>query len=269
MREVEVSAKVWERLLAVRYGDACTCCGSWTAGEKAALLLYGPIARRDASPLIVGQIGQSIDGRIASTNGAVGKVSGPDGLLHLHRLRALVDAVVVGVKTALHDAPRLTVRLCEGENPARVVIDPNGRLPDNSPILNDDGSRRIVIQSVSRVRGNGIEVIQIPATEGHIHPGQIIESLREKGLSSILVEGGSFSIANFMAADLLDRLQVTVAPVLIGSGPQGLTVNINLPTPGTFIRSEAEVFSVGSEIIFDCSLTETAVEAKKPRHVKN
>ena len=75
-------------------------------------------------------------------------INGESGLIHLHRLRALVDAVVIGVGTAIADDPQLTVRRVEGPNPARVVIDPNGRLPSAARLLAADGTRRLVVNAV-------------------------------------------------------------------------------------------------------------------------
>src|SRR5262249_31784085 len=92
--------------------------------------IFGPLRLGTADELVViGQFGQSIDARIATASRPSHYINGPAGLDHLHRLRALVDAVVVGVGTALADDPQLTVRRVAGPNPARVVIDPNGRLP--------------------------------------------------------------------------------------------------------------------------------------------
>ena len=92
--------------------------------------IFGPL-RGDAPDelFVVGQIGQSLDGRVATAGGHSHYINGPAGLAHLHRLRAIVDAVVVGVGTALADDPQLTVRHVAGRNPARVVIDPGARLP--------------------------------------------------------------------------------------------------------------------------------------------
>lgn len=266
MQLVEVNHEIWQRLLAVRKGESCVCCGSFSQSERAALDLYGSLARRDPGACISGQIGQSLDGRIATTNGDVGEVSGPDGLLHLHRMRALVDAVVIGVKTALHDSPRLTVRHCEGPNPARVVIDPRGRLPDDSAVLADDGARRIIVQTASTIRKNGVEVIQLPAPNGAIEPRAIAEALRSEGLSNLLVEGGSFTIGKFIEAGLLDRLHVAVAPVLIGNGPAGLTFSQASTQLDLAIRPETRAYSLGSEVLFDCGLTEAAMAAVKPQH---
>src|ERR1700733_15114197 len=93
---------------------------------------FGPLRRSVVDDLVVvGQIGQSIDGRIATVTGHSKYINGPAGLAHLHRLRALVDAVLVGIGTAVADNPQLTVRRVAGPSPARIVLDPRGRLsPD-------------------------------------------------------------------------------------------------------------------------------------------
>src|SRR5215472_3587830 len=108
--------------------------------------LYGPLrAGRVDDLMVVAQLGQSIDGRIATTTGHSEYINGAAGLDHLHRLRALVDAIVVGVETAVRDDPQLTVRRVAGPNPARVVIDPRGRLSATARLLRRDGARRVVV----------------------------------------------------------------------------------------------------------------------------
>ncbi|WP_339106779.1 dihydrofolate reductase family protein [Roseovarius rhodophyticola] len=102
--QIEMTHKIWSHLLHIRHGTVCTCGDSWSCGEKAALDLYSPLARRDQGPFAVAQIGQSLDGRVATVTGDARDVSGPDGLAHLHRIRALVDGVIIGVRTALHDS---------------------------------------------------------------------------------------------------------------------------------------------------------------------
>lgn len=269
MHAIDVSPMVWNRLLAVRQGRACACCGRWSADEAGALALYGPLARRDLGPMIVAQIGQSLDGRIATVTGDARDVSGPDGLAHLHRMRALVDGVVIGVRTALHDSPRLTVRLCEGPNPARVVIDPRGRLPDDAPLLRADGTRRIVIQAVDRTRPAGVEVIRLPDRDGMLDPHDILNALRTAGLASLMIEGGGITISRFLSAGLLTRLQVAIAPLLIGGGPQGLTMPDPTEKLSDAIRPETRAFSLGSDVVFDCALNDLAVAARAPVHARS
>ncbi|MBU2958462.1 RibD family protein [Paracoccus sp. 1_MG-2023] len=266
MQIVEVTPRVWDRILTVRSGRACTCCGRFSDTERAALDLYGPLARRDLGPMTFAQIGQSLDGRVATASGDARDVSGPEGLAHLHRLRALVDGVVIGVGTALHDTPRLTVRLCSGHNPARIVIDPRGRLPDDAPVLRDDGARRVVVQSVRRPRPDGVEVLHLPLTDGRLDPAAILQGIRNLDIGSLLIEGGGSTITNFLEDGLLDRLQVSVSPLIIGNGPQGLTTRSPVDRLSDAIRPDTRVFNIGGDIVFDCALAPRAAAACRPLH---
>ena len=266
MLRVEGTLRVWERLLAIRAGGECSCCGSWTPGEQAALALYAPLARRDLPPITVAQIGQSLDGRVATVTGDARYVSGPAGLEHLHRMRALVDGVLIGVRTALHDKPQLTVRLCPGQNPARIVVDPRGRLPDDAALFHADGARRIVVQGVPKPRPEGVEVITLPLTDGWLDPAEILAALRDRGVGSVMVEGGGITIARFLEAGLMTRLQVAVSPVLIGAGPQGLTLQNPAARMSDALRPETRAYALGAEVVFDCALTHDAVQAWQPLH---
>lgn len=259
MDRAEVTPRVWQRILDIRAGQGCPCCGDWSSGERTALTIYAPLARRDMGPIAIGQIGQSLDGRVATVSGDARDISGPDGLRHLHRLRALVDAVVIGVRTALHDTPRLTVRLCPGQNPARVIIDPRGRLPDNAPALRDDGTRRIVVQTVAQARPKGVEVVRLPSlTDGTLAPRQILSALQELGLNTVLVEGGGITVSRFFEAGLLSHLHIAVAPLLIGGGPQGFNRITQVGSLAEAPRPQTQVCDMGSDILFNCTLTEAA-----------
>jgi riboflavin-specific deaminase-like protein len=266
MHSVEITPRVWERILSVRAGHACACCGRWSAGERAALDLYAPLARRDLGLQVVAQIGQSLDGRVATLSGDARDVSGPDGLAHLHRLRALVDGVLIGVRTALHDRPRLTVRLCPGENPARIVVDPQGRMPDDLPLLQPEGGRRIVVQGVERPRAEGVEVVTLPMSNGRLDPAAILHALQGLGIQSLMVEGGSITIARFLEAGLLNRLQVAVSPLLIGGGPQGITLQNPVAELSRALRPETRSYALGPEVVFDCALDARAALGWLPVH---
>ena len=188
--------------------------------------LFGPLRRGTVDRLVVvGQVGQSLDGRIATTTGRSHYINGPAGLEHLHRLRALVDAVVVGVGAALADDPQLTVRRVAGPNPARVVIDPRGRLAPTARLFADDGSRRIVVTGLgARCEHAGVEVIALPSTGERIAPSAILAGLADVGLRRVLVEGGPATLSHFLAAGCLDRLHVLVAPIILGDGPAGFAL---------------------------------------------
>jgi riboflavin-specific deaminase-like protein len=254
MHRAEVTDEVWSALLALRAGAAARPRIRWSAEARAAWALYAPLAGdgRDA-PYLFAQVGQSLDGRVATVSGDAADVSGPEGLCHLHRCRALADAVVVGVRTALADDPRLTVRLVSGPNPARMVIDPRGRLPDEARVLADDGVRRLVIQAVATARPAGVEAVTLPAVDGWIPPEAICAALAERGLSRVLVEGGGRTIEGFLAAGLLQRLHVGIAPLIIGAGPTGLR-SAPVARLSDALRPRTHVYGLASDVIFDCEL---------------
>ena len=254
MQRAEVTDEVWSALLALRRGRRAGPRPHWPAEARAAWALYAPLAADGrGAPYLFAQVGQSLDGRIATLSGDATAVSGPDGLKHLHRCRALADAVVVGVRTALGDDPRLTVRLVDGPSPARVVIDPRGRLPDDAQVLRPDGARRLVVQSNGRKRPAGVEVIELPAAEGWIDPAAIRAALAERDLERVLIEGGGVTIAGFLDAGLLQRLHVAIAPIIIGTGPSGLRT-APVARLADAIRPETHVYGLDSDVVFDCAL---------------
>ena len=224
MQRAHMTELVWQSLLGLKAGRREGPAPGWTREARAAWALYAPLMERAARrPFLFAQVGQSLDGRIATLSGDATAISGPDGLRHLHRCRALADAVVVGVRTALADNPRLSVRLVDGPSPARVVIDPRGRLPDDAALLDGgDGARRRARSRPATGRGPpGIEVVRLPAVDGWIAPADIHAALGELGFERVLVEGGGITIAGFLEAGLLQRLHVAIAPLIIGAGPLG------------------------------------------------
>jgi riboflavin-specific deaminase-like protein len=216
--------------------------------------LFGPL--RSAS-IVVGQLGQSLDGRIAREPGRMTVINGPEGIAHLHRLRALVDAVVVGANTVRVDDPQLTVRHVEGPNPVRVVIDPRGTLPARSRAFAADGVHRIVItRQQGRSINGGIETIALPDTDGLIDPAAILDALQDRGLHRILVEGGGQTVSTFLSAGCLDRLHVMVAPTILGSGVAGLDLS-----PAA-LPSSRRAHAIGSDVLYDCDLRSGATAAR-------
>jgi diaminohydroxyphosphoribosylaminopyrimidine deaminase / 5-amino-6-(5-phosphoribosylamino)uracil reductase len=219
--------------------------------------------------VVVGQCGQSIDARIATPTGHSHYINGEAGLAHLHRLRALVDAVVIGVGTAIADDPQLTVRRVEGPNPARVVIDPNGRLPSTARVLAADGVRRLVIAKAGAPMKlpAEVETMPLPADQGQLRPAAIIAALAERGFRRILIEGGADTVSRFLAARCLDRLHILVAPIILGSGRSSLTLPpidrvdeaIQAPMRAHLLGAQglgAHVLDArGGDVLLDCDLS--------------
>jgi len=215
--------------------------------------IFGPLRAGTVDDLVVvGQIGQSLDGRIATTSGHSRYINGPAGLAHLHRLRALVDAVIVGVGSALADDPQLTVRHVAGPDPARVVLDPRGRLARTARLFADDGARRIIVTAQgARSELPGVELLALPAVDGHIEPAAILAGLAGLGLRRLLIEGGADTLSRFMAAGCLDRLHVIVAPIILGGGRPSLSLD-PIDRVDQALRPPMRVHPLDGELLFDC-----------------
>lgn len=218
---------------------------------------FGPLREGAVDDLmVVGQIGQSIDGRIATVTGHSKYINGPAGLAHLHRLRALVDAVLVGIGTAVADDPQLTVRRVAGPSPARIVLDPRGRLPADARVLTPDGTRRLVItaEGIRPTLAPDVEVVEVCASGGEIAPAAILAMLAEHGFRRILIEGGAHTVSRFIAAGCLDRLHVMVAPIMFGSGQTGVTL-APISRADEALRSPMRAHLIGEEVLLDCDLS--------------
>jgi riboflavin-specific deaminase-like protein len=219
--------------------------------------IFGQLRRGQVDDMVVvGQCGQSIDARVATASGHSHYINGTEGLAHLHRLRAVADAVVVGVGTALADDPQLTVRRVAGPNPARVVIDPNGRLLPAARLLKADDARRLVLTRTD-TRLNlpaGVEVVRLAPHQGQLAPPAVLEALRQCGFRRILIEGGANTVSRFLAASCLDRLHVMIAPIIIGAGPSSVNL-APIARVEQAIRAPVRVHVLGDEVLLDCDLS--------------
>jgi GTP cyclohydrolase II len=245
------SEEVWRDLVAGRL-PAIT-----TDPEAAALVeRYAPLLA--AGPrLVLAQLGQSLDGFIAARTGDAVFVTGEQDREHLHRLRALVDAVIVGVNTLVTDDCRLTVRAVEGPSPVRVLLDPQARAPRTADMLTDGSSPVLwfVAAGIAAPEPPAphVEVLQYPVVDGHFAPDTVLEALADRGLCRVLVEGGGRTVSAFLAADALDRIYVTTAPLLVGDGVPGLRF------PGSdrladALRAPSRRFMLGEDVCFELDL---------------
>ena len=218
---------------------------------------FGPLKTGAVDDLVVvGQFGQSLDGRVATETGHSHYINGPAGLAHLHRLRALVDVVVVGVSTALADNPQLTVRHVSGPCPARVVIDPRGRMNADARLFAGDGVRRLVIsaEGTRPALPAGVERVGLPTTGGAIAPAAILAALAERGFRRMLIEGGSHTVSRFIAAGCLDRLHIVVAPIILGAG-RGSVALEPVASCADALRPPMRLHRLDGEVLFDCDLS--------------
>jgi diaminohydroxyphosphoribosylaminopyrimidine deaminase / 5-amino-6-(5-phosphoribosylamino)uracil reductase len=227
--------------------------------------LYLPICGATVQrPLTVGHLGQSLDGFIATHTGESQYVTGEENIVHLHRMRALSNAVVVGAGTIAADDPQLTTRHVAGPSPLRVVLDPTRRLADHYRVFNDDAADTLYVCGRSLAREGETQVGRaavVPIDEGPsgIDVRDVLQLLRGRGCHRIFVEGGGVTVSMFLEANLLDRLQIAIAPLLIGDGRPA----IRLP-PRTALsechRPRYRVFRMGADVLFDCEIGPDATE---------
>ena len=227
-----------------------------SAESRAVLDLYLPL-RCHAGALAVAHLGQSLDGQIATASGDSFYVTGAANLLHLQRMRALCDAVVVGAGTVAADDPRLTVRVPAGTHPVRVILDPRRRLGADRRVFRDGAARTLlVVDEALAARGERhgeAEVVGIPVRDGRLALDVLLDALHRRGLRSIFVEGGGTTVSRFLEAKLLDRLQVAIAPLVIGGGRPGLHVP-GCDRIGDCLRAAHRVFRMGDDVLIDCDL---------------
>lgn len=220
---------------------------------------------------VLAQLGQSLDGCIATHRGDSCFVTGPQSLHHLHRLRALADAVVVGPGTVAADNPQLTTRRVPGPHAVRVVLDPLASLDGSARLLHDGcapsawlvdaahaDQARARLQAAA-ARGGGAacaDVWPVPAlcnTEGGFAPRVLVDALAARGLARVLIEGGGMTVSRCLAAGVLDRLHLVVAPVLIGAGRPGL----RWPGPERLrdcARPSSRRWWLGEDVLWDLDL---------------
>jgi len=217
--------------------------------------VFGPLRAGNIDDLVVvGQIGQSIDGRVATTTGRSHYINCPAGIAHLHRLRALVDVVIIGVGTACADDPQLTVRRVCGPNPIRVVLDPHGRLSPDARLLSGDAKTIVVTADGTDCKLAGVEILSLPATDGSIAPSVILAGLAKLGLRRMLVEGGANTVSRFLQARCLDRLHVVIAPLILGAGRPSFAFGA-IDRLEEAMQPPVHTHQLDRDMLFDCDLS--------------
>ncbi|MCU0839581.1 MAG: RibD family protein [Rhodospirillales bacterium] len=206
-------------------------------------------------PLTIAQTGQSLDGRVAAANGSASLINSDGALDHLHRLRALVDAVVVGASTVAIDDPQLTTRRVAGDSPVRVVIDPQQRLAPAHRVFGTDAPTVIICRrcpdTALPARAAGALAVTVAAAAGQpLSPRLIIAALRRRGLKSLLIEGGPTTLSLFLDAGLIDRLHLLIAPMIIGAGPASFSRSA-VSSVGAAIRLDGAIYRLGDDMLFD------------------
>jgi len=240
--------------------------GRWDAQALELFDLFEPLlGSRPAGPgWVIAQLGQSLDGCVATRTGDSSFINGPENLLHLHRLRAMCEAVIVGAGTVAADNPRLTTRRVAGPHPTRVLLDPQLRLAgclETAHVFNDGQAPTLWLcdarwrdDAVAQAGADRVLAVSgLLRDDATLQLAHAVKALQSRGLTRLFVEGGGVTVSRFLAQRCLDRLHLAVAPIIIGDGRPGL----RFEGPARLVdcpRPNCRVYRMGPDHLWDLDL---------------
>ena len=196
-------------------------------------------------PFVYLKYAMTLDGKIASITGDARWISNEKSRQEVHKLRNRVGAIMVGLGTIIADDPSLNTRIaeCKGKDPIRIIVDSHCTIPVNSKVLHLESDAKTIVAvtrqadhlKIEAVEATGAEVFVIEEKDGRVDLTSLLRVLGNRGIDSILIEGGGELIYSALEAELVDKVQVYIAPKIIGGA--------KAPTPvagkGITLMSEA------------------------------
>lgn len=199
--------------------------GGVLAGEATRTLQPWLVAVERHRPHVTWKYAATLDGRTAAADGTSRWITGEAARADVHRERALVDAVVVGIGTVLADDPALTVRAWPtARQPARVVVDSEARTPPTARLLDGAAPTVIAVASdadpdrIGALRAAGADVVPIVRADRGLDLAAVLAALYEREIRIVLVEGGATLAGSFIRGGLVDRVIGFHAPMVLGAG---------------------------------------------------
>ena len=193
----------------------------------------------------IGQIGQSLDGKIALNNGSSHYINEKESITYLHCLRSISDGVLVGVNTIIKDNPLLTTRKIKGPNPIRLIIDPTLKLTNKYKIFKDDNKNIIFTNSSKEKKFINTTIVKFPKKN---FTQNIYDYLKKTSLQTILIEGGPTTLSHFIELKLLNYMQFIISPTIIGSGIDSVKLK-PISDLKNALRAKNTICKLGKEII--------------------
>ena len=200
---------------------------------------------RKKERVFIGQIGQSLDAKIALNNGNSHYINEKESITYLHCLRSISDGVLVGVNTIIKDNPLLTTRKIKGQNPTRLIIDPSLKLTNKYKIFKDKNTNIVFTTSNKTKNLNNTTIVKLPKKDFTL---SVYKFLKKTSLKYILIEGGPTTLSHFIEQNLINYMQFIISPTLIGSGINSVKLKpiTNLKKA---IRRKSNFAKLGKEII--------------------
>ena len=214
-------------------------------------------------PFVTIKYAQTLDGRIATTKGQSQWISSEASLKYVHKLRAEHDAILLGIGTVINDDPELTVRLVRGRNPLRIIVDSKLKINNQAKVLQNISKAKTIIATVKNsvdhkyknIAATGAQIITVDADkEGKVDLKKLLKKLAARGITSVLIEGGSQIITSILRDNLADRLVTVIAPKILGKGIEAVgDLNIRELNSAKFL-SIRKIRRYGEDIIIDSRL---------------
>jgi 2,5-diamino-6-(ribosylamino)-4(3H)-pyrimidinone 5'-phosphate reductase len=212
-------------------------------------------------PHVILNSAMTLDGKIATRTGS-SEISGSEDLLRVHQLRKELDSIMVGINTVLADDPRLTVHKTpakKSNNPLRVVVDSRARTPLNARILNGEAPTLIAVTDKAspenlqtlRNRGENVEIVIIG--KNRVDLPLLMDELAQRGVRTLMLEGGSTLNYSMLAEGLVDEVRVCVAPLIVG----GVNAKTLADGEGKDLMKDAvklrlkKVYNLGKDLILE------------------
>jgi len=179
-------------------------------------------------PFVTAKFAASLDGKIATRSGDSKWISGDEARKYVHNLRYTSDAIMAGVNTILVDDPRLTARSCGGrggtarKQPLRVIVDGKGRTPLTARLFNEPGNTFLALgkfvtpEEKAAFTQAGAELLELSAERELVDLEKLLKALGERGITSVLVEGGGILLGSLFDCKLVDKVIAFIAPIIIG-----------------------------------------------------
>ncbi len=211
-------------------------------------------------PFVTLKIAQSLDGKIATKTGDSKWITSEESRKHVHRMRAEVDAVLVGINTVLADDPFLNTRSVRGEDPIKIVLDSTLRIRVDSKVLS--GAALIVAacngadkSRISSLEKRGADVWLLPPLNGKVDLKEVMRKAAEQEMSHVMIEGGSCVASSALSMGIVDKIVVFVAPKIIGKGTESIgDIKVENLSDCVALR-DVEIERIGDDLMYSAKIS--------------
>lgn len=213
---------------------------------------YILVNKRSKIPFTCVHLAQTIDGKIATVSKKSKWIGNQENLIHNHRIRALVDVILVGGNTFRIDKPKLDVRHVKGINPIKAIV-ANSALeldcltPGKTYLFS---SKKLFYNPIPA----DVEMINIDNGTDSVPIKSMLEVLKQKGMHSVLIEGGALTIRRFIEDKMLSRIEFHIAPILFGSGKNGIELEDIQDLDEAIYLNNPKYYTIGNAIMIVSNL---------------